>query len=104
MLENLIKKINSYKIKIAKNYQSVYKNSSYFSKKIVGKSKNRIEIESLKISLKKYYYYLGRYVARQYISKGYSDFSLDKDFNVLNKKIKKILIKYKKIKKAKSNK
>ena len=48
--------------------------------------------------------YLGKYVARQYISKGYSDFSLDKDFNILNKKIKKILTEYKNIKKAKSNK
>ena len=98
MLENLIKKINSYKIKIAKNYRSVYKNSSYFSKKIVGKSKNRIEIESLKISLKKYYYYLGKYVAKQYISKGYSDFSLDSQFKVLNREIKKTLNQYKDLK------
>ena len=98
MLENLIKKINSYKLKITKNYQSIYSNSSYFSKKIIGKSKDRIEIESLKISLKKYYYYLGKYVAKQYISKGYSDFSLDEHFKVSNKEIKKILNQYKDLK------
>ena len=98
MLEKLIRKFNSYKIRIAKKYQSVYNNSSYISKKIVGKSKHRIEIESLKISLKKYYYYLGKYVAKQYISKGYSDFSLDNRFKILNKEIKKTLSQYRDLK------
>ena len=54
MLENLIKKLNSYKLKISKKYDYIYKNSFNISKNVVGESKKRIEIESLKISLKKY--------------------------------------------------
>ena len=98
MLESLIKKLNSYKRSLSDNYKYFYKNSFNFSKKIVGKSKKRIELESLKISLKKHYYYLGKYVAKQYASKGYSDFSLDNQFKVLNKEIKKTLIQYKDLK------
>ena len=67
-------------------------------KSIVGKSKKRIEIEALKISLKRYYYYLGKHVAKQYISKGYSDFSLDDKFKILNKEIKETLNQYKDLK------
>ncbi|MAX10350.1 MAG: hypothetical protein CMG13_05800 [Candidatus Marinimicrobia bacterium] len=98
MLESLIKKINSYKVELSENYKYIYKNSFNFSKKIVGKSKKRIEFESLKISLKRHYYYLGRYVAKQYSSKGYTDFSLDDQFKSLNKEIKKILNQYKDLK------
>ncbi len=98
MIENLIKKLNSYKLKISKKYDYIYKNSFNISKNVVGESKKRIEIESLKISLKKYYYYLGKYVAKQYISKGYSDFSLDNQFESLNREIKKVLIQYKELK------
>ena len=104
MLEALIKKISLFKSKISNRYQSLYIDSFDMSKGMIGKGKERLEIEKLKISLKKYYYYLGKYVAKQYIAKGYSDFSLDKDFDILNKKIKKILIKYKNIKKLESNK
>ena len=75
MLEALIKKINLFKSKISNRYQSLYMSSFDASKGIVGKGKERLELEKLKISLKKYYYYLGKYVAKQYISKGYSDFS-----------------------------
>ena len=98
MLENLIKKLNSYKFRISKKYHYFYENSSDLSRSIIGKSKKRIEIESLKISLKRYYYYLGKHVARQYISKGYSDFSLDDKFKILNKEIKGILNQYKDLK------
>tara|TARA_B100001029_G_C14986519_1_gene409302 strand:+ start:247 stop:567 length:321 start_codon:yes stop_codon:yes gene_type:complete len=98
MLENLIKKLNSYKLRISKKYQYVYENSSDLSRLIVGKSKRRVEIEGLKISLKKHYYYLGKHVAKQYISKGYSDFSLDDKFKILNREIKEILNQYKDLK------
>ena len=98
MLENLIKKLNLYKLKISEKYNHIYKNSFDLSRNIVGKSKKRIEIETLKISLKKYYYYLGKYVAKQYISKGYSDFSLDNQFKGLNEEIKKLLNEYKGLK------
>tara|TARA_Y100001960_G_C14387509_1_gene686940 strand:+ start:183 stop:500 length:318 start_codon:yes stop_codon:yes gene_type:complete len=98
MLEKLIKKLNSYRFKIVQKYNYLYKNYSYLSKNIIRKSKKRIEVESLKISLKKHYYYLGEYVAKQYISKGYSDFSLDNHFKALNKDIKKILNEYKDLK------
>ena len=57
MLESLIKKLNSYKRKISENYKYIYKKSFNLSKNIVGKSKNRIEVESLKIAIKKHYYY-----------------------------------------------
>ena len=98
MLESLIKKINSYKRNLSDNYRYFYKKSFNFSKNIVGKSKKRIEVESLKISLQKHYYYLGKYVAKQYVSKGYSDFSLDSQFKGLNKEIKKTLIQYRDLK------
>ena len=98
MLENLIKKLNSYKLRISKKYQYIYENSSDLSSSIIGKSKKRIEVESLKISLKRHYYYLGKHVARQYISKGYSDFSLDDKFKILNKEIKEVLSQYKDLK------
>ena len=98
MLDNLIKKLNSYKLRISKKYRYVYENSFVLSRSIVGKSKKRIEVEGLKISLKRYYYYLGKHVAKQYISKGYSDFSLDDKFKILNKEIKETLNQYKDLK------
>tara|TARA_Y100000996_G_C22354509_1_gene574256 strand:+ start:132 stop:437 length:306 start_codon:yes stop_codon:yes gene_type:complete len=98
MLESLIKKFNSYKANLSKNYKYIYKNSFNFSKIIVGNSKKRIEFESLKISLKRHYYYLGKYIAKQYLSKGYTDFSLDGQFKSLNKEIKEILNQYKDLK------
>ena len=94
MIESLIEKLNYYKRSISKNYKYIYKKAFSFSQNIVGKSKKRIEFESLNISLKRHYYYLGKYVARQYSSKGYSDFSLDSHFKDLNKDIKKILSQY----------
>ena len=98
MLENLINKLNFYKLKVSEKYNSIYNNSFYMSRNFLGKSRKRIEIESLKISLKRHYYYLGKYVAAQHISKGYSDFSLDNQFKSLNKEIKKILNQYKDLK------
>ena len=94
MLESLIEKLNSYKYSLSKNYNYIYKKSYIFSKNILGKSKKRIEFESLNISLKRHYYHLGKYVAKQYLSKGYSDFSVDNQFKSLNKDIKKILNQY----------
>ncbi len=104
MIEQFIKKINSYKSQISKKSNSLYLNSFEATKDIVEQSKDRIEIEKIKISLKKYYYYLGKYVAKQYISKGYSDFSLDEQFKILNDKIKNILNDYNKIKNNQNHK
>ena len=59
--------------------------------------KQFLEIEKLKIELKKYYSQLGLYVARQYILKGRSDFSLDEKFVILNKNIKENSLRLKKI-------
>ena len=91
MIDEIIKKINLYKDKISKNYQNVYKDSSNLSRDIYGKGRKQIEIKRLKISLKKQYYSLGLYTAKQYITKGYSDFSLDEKFKNLNIEIKKTL-------------
>ena len=97
MIDEIIKKINLYKDKISRNYQNAYKDSSNISKNIYGQGKKRIEIEKLKISLKKQYYNLGLYIAKQYIVKGYSDFSLDEKFKNLNTEIKKTLINIKQL-------
>ena len=88
MIDSIINKINSYKTKISKSYSSLRKNSSSATRDIYGKGKKRIEIEKLKIQLKKYYSQLGLYVARQYLLKGHSDFSFDEKFISINQKIK----------------
>ena len=97
MIDNIINKISSYKLKISKSYRNLRNNSSSATKNIYGKGKQRIEIERLKIKLKKYYSQLGLYVARQYILKGHSDFSLDERFIILNKSIKENSLRLKKI-------
>ena len=89
MIENIINKINRFKIKLSNSYKSVLKKSSYATQDIYGKSKQRIEIETLKIELRKYYSELGLYVAKQYLIRGYSDFSIDEKFIFINNKIKK---------------
>ena len=52
MVESLIEKLNSYKRSISKNYEYIYKKTFSFSQNIVGKSRKRIEFESLNILLK----------------------------------------------------
>ena len=59
-------------------------------------SKKRIESERIKIELKKIYFDLGLYVAKQYIKRGYSDFTLDENFINLNESIKQKIAEYKK--------
>ena len=97
MIDSIINKINAYKIKISNSYRNFQKSSSNATKNMYGKGKERIEIESLKIQLKKYYSQLGLYVARQYILKGHSDFSLDENFITLNNKIKKLSLRLKQL-------
>ena len=99
MLEKLIKQFNYYRLKAYHQYGYFYKRSFKFSRSLFGNSKKHIEIQKLNISLKKYYYYLGKYVAKQYISKGYSDFSLDGRFKSVNKDIKEALNAYENLKK-----
>ena len=59
-------------------------------------SKKRIELERIKIELKKKYFDLGLYIAKQYIKKGYSDFTLDENFINLNESIKQKIAEYRK--------
>ena len=89
MIDSIINKINKYKIKISNSCRGVLKKSSYATQDIYGIGKDRIEIERLKIELRKYYSQLGLYVAKQYLIKGYSDFSVDEKFIFINNKIKK---------------
>ena len=97
MIDSIINKINVYKIKISDSYRKLQKSSSDATKDMYGRGRERIEIESLKIQLKKYYSQLGLYVARQYILKGHSDFSLDENFITLNNKIKKLSLRLKQL-------
>tara|TARA_Y100001970_G_scaffold70744_1_gene89994 strand:- start:1284 stop:1586 length:303 start_codon:yes stop_codon:yes gene_type:complete len=97
MINNIINKLNTYKTKISKSYRNFKKQSSSVTKGVYGKGKVRIESEQLKMQLKKYYSQLGLYVARQYILKKHSDFSLDQKFIDINSKIKKVSIELKRL-------
>ena len=61
-------------------------------------SKKQIELERIKLELKKKYFDLGVYIARKNIKNGHSDFTLDEDFSNMNKDIKQKIESYKKIK------
>ena len=97
MFEALLKKFDHYKEMVSKKYDKVYKDSFDATKEVFHKSKNRLEAEKVKLELKKNYYLLGRYIAKQNLSKGYSDFSLDQKFEELTEKIKKNIQYYKNI-------
>ena len=97
MFEALLKKFDYYKETFLKKYDKVYKNSFDATKEVFHKSKNRLEIEKTKLELKKSYYLLGKYIAKQHLSKGYSDFSLDQKFEELTGKIKKNIQYYRSI-------
>ena len=97
MIDNLIRKINLYKNTISKKYSKFCKESFDVSKSVYDIGQERVEIEKIKLKLKKYYSELGFYVAKQYISKGYSDFSLDDRFISLNNKIKSHVLKLRKL-------
>ena len=89
MFEDLLKKFDHYKETFSKKYNKAYKTSFDATKEVFHKSKNRLEVEKTKLELKKSYYLLGKYIAKQRLSKGYSDFSLDQKFEELTEKIKK---------------
>ena len=97
MLETFFKKIDHYKETFFKKYDKTYKTSFDATKEVLYRSKNRLEIEKTKLELKKGYYLLGKYIARQRLSKGYSDFSLDQKFEELTEKIKKNIQYYRNI-------
>ena len=98
MLETLLKKIDHYKDRFFKRYDTIYKSSFDATKDVLRKSKGRFEIEKVKLELKKSYYHLGKYIAKQHLLKGYSDFSLDPKFEELTEKIKKNIEYYRNIK------
>ena len=98
MFETLLKKIDYYKENFFKKYDKMYKSSFDVSKEVFDKSKTRLEVEKIKFELKKSYYFLGKYIAKQHLSKGYSDFSLDPKFEELTQKIKKNIEYYRMVK------
>ena len=98
MIERIVLKINSYKQKYLKQFESFFNISSKTTHGIFQGSRKRIELEKIKIKLKKRYFELGMYVAKQYIKKGYSDFTLDDKFISLNESVKKKIVEYKQIK------
>ena len=98
MIEKLVLKLNSYKREYLKKIDKFFNISSKVTHNMFDNSKKRIELEKIKIELKKKYFDLGLYVAKQYIKKGYSDFSLDDKFIKLNDDIKYKVEEYKKIK------
>ena len=99
MFEVLLKKIDYYKSTFLKKYDMIYKNSFDATKEVIDKSKDRFEVEKIKLELKKSYYDLGKYIAKKYLLKGSSDFSLDPKFEELTEKIKKNIEYYQNIKK-----
>ena len=98
MFETLLKKFDSYKETFFKKYNKAYKDSFDVTKEVFQKGKNRLEMEKIKLELKKSYYILGKYIAKQRVSKGYSDFSLDQKFDELIEEVKKNIQYYKSIK------
>lgn len=97
MIDSIIRKINLYKDTISKRYESFRDESFNVSKNVYDLGQDRIEIEKTKLKLKKHYSQLGLYIARQYILKGYSDFSLDDKFISLNNRIKSDVLKLRRL-------
>ncbi len=97
MIEKIVFKLNNYKQKYLKKFEKVFNASSKATHGMFDSSKKRIELEKIKIELKKKYFDLGLYVARQYVKKGYSDFTLDENFINLNSSIKQKIEEYKSI-------
>ena len=96
MIERIVLKLNSYKQKYLKQFEDFFNISSKITYNMFDSSKKRIELERIKIELKKKYFDLGLYVAKQYIKRGYSDFTLDENFINLNESIKQKIAEYKK--------
>ena len=98
MIEKIVIKLNSYKKRYKKKFDSLSNTSYEITHDIFDNGKKRIESEKIKIQLKKKYFDLGLYVAKQNMKYGYSDFSFDKNFKSLNDSIKKKILEYQKTK------
>tara|TARA_Y100001970_G_C14179049_1_gene828752 strand:+ start:804 stop:1115 length:312 start_codon:yes stop_codon:yes gene_type:complete len=98
VLEKLILKINRYKERYSKQFKSIFDVSSKVTHDMFDSSKKQIELEKIKLELKKKYFDLGVYVARKNIKNGHSDFTLDEEFSKLNEDIKQKIQSYKNIK------
>tara|TARA_Y100000768_G_scaffold52357_1_gene34426 strand:+ start:818 stop:1129 length:312 start_codon:yes stop_codon:yes gene_type:complete len=94
VIEKIVIKLNSYKKRYKKKFDSISNVSSEITHDLFDNSKKRIESEKIKIQLKKRYFDLGLYVAKQYIKHGYSDFTIDKKFIALNDSIKNKILEY----------
>lgn len=96
MIEKIVIKLSNYKKRYKKKFDSLSSVSSEISHDILDNSKKRIESEKIKIQLKKKYFDLGLYVAKQNIKHGFSDFTFDKNFKSLNESIKNKILEYQK--------
>ncbi len=94
MIEKIVTKLNNYKKRYKKKFDSLSSLSSEITHDLFDNSKKRIESEKIKIQLKKKYFDLGLYVAKQYLKHGYSDFTIDKNFMALNESIKNKILEY----------
>tara|TARA_Y100001960_G_C13957712_1_gene486705 strand:- start:189 stop:488 length:300 start_codon:yes stop_codon:yes gene_type:complete len=96
MIERLILKFSRYKQRYSKQFENIFNLSSKATYDMFDNSKKRIELEKIKIELKKKYFDLGLYVAKQYLRNGHSDFTVDEKFIKLNNAIKEKIQNYKK--------
>ena len=89
---------NKSKIKFDKlnDYLDDFKNKS---SKILNLSKNKIELEKCKIELNSEYKTIGRYISKQYLEDGTTNFTYDKKYKIHIEKIKKLILYIKKLKK-----
>tara|TARA_Y100000768_G_scaffold52358_1_gene34432 strand:- start:2372 stop:2683 length:312 start_codon:yes stop_codon:yes gene_type:complete len=94
VIEKIVTKLNNYKKRYKKKFDSLSSLSSEITHDLFDNSKKRIESEKIKIQLKKKYFDLGLYVAKQYLKHGYSDFTIDKNFMALNESIKNKILEY----------
>ena len=94
MIEKIVIQLNRYKQKYLQQIENLTDTCSDITSNIFYSSKKRIKLEKIKIQLKKKYFDLGLYVAKQYVKHGYSDFTLDKHFIDLNESIKKKILEY----------
>tara|TARA_A100001011_G_C14319643_1_gene849837 strand:- start:1012 stop:1317 length:306 start_codon:yes stop_codon:yes gene_type:complete len=99
LLDKFLEKIADYKKRMYDSYSSFYSSYHNKTKDILDKTRKRVEIEKIRLEIKRNYYKLGKYVAKQNILSGYSDFSMDDKFNELTANIKKTSEVYNEMKK-----
>ena len=88
MVDDAIKKIEQYKIRLVFYYDYFINKFFNYVNYIFTLTNKNIETFHLKIKIKKYYIKLGSHVSREFIFNSHSDFSLDEKFINLNEKIK----------------